>query len=161
MTEISLIVAVARNRVIGRAGSLPWHLPDDLKNFRERTMNKPVAMGRRTWESLPVTLDGRRCLVLSASPQDGDCETVATPEEACALCADEPELVVIGGVRVFDAFFPLCHRVLRTRVEADVEGDVLLPEWDWNDFAIVREEHHGADERHAYPFTVQELVRQS
>ena len=160
MTQVALILAVARNRVIGRADALPWHLPDDLKRFRRLTMGKPVVMGRRTWESLPRPLDGRRCIVLSATPQAGDCETVPNAQAALALCEADAEVMVAGGVRVFEAFFPLCHRVHRTLIDADVDGDVLLPDWDWSAFSVVREEFHAADDRHAYAFTAQELVRQ-
>lgn len=159
--RVSMILAVAQNGVIGRDGALPWHLPDDLKNFRAETMGKTVLMGRKTWESLPVVLDGRRCVVLASMPVSGDCTVLSGLDAVPALLADESEVVVMGGARVFDTFFPLCTRIVRTRIEAEVAGDVVLPTWSWESFAIVREEHHAADERHAYAFTVQELVRTS
>lgn len=155
---VTLILAVARNRVIGRGGGLPWRLPDDLKNFRRRTMGKPVLMGRRTWESLPRRLDGRRCIVLSGQPLDGDCEVAAEPDAALALCADDAEVMVIGGARVFEAFWPRAGRLCLTSIEAEVDGDILLPAaCALPRGAPAREEFHPADERHAYAFRYQEF----
>ena len=155
---VTLVLAVARNRVIGRGGGLPWRLPDDLKNFRRITMGKPVLMGRRTWESLPRKLDGRRCIVLSGRPLDGDCEVAPDPDTALALCAAAPEVMVIGGARVFEACWPRAGRLCLTAVEAEVDGDALLP-----DACVLpqgrptREEFHPADGRHAYAFRYQEF----
>ena len=155
---VTLVLAVARNRVIGRGGGLPWRLPDDLRNFRRITMGKPVLMGRRTWESLPRKLDGRRCIVLSGRPLDGDCEVAPDPDAALALCAAGAEVMVIGGARVFEAFWPRAGRLCLTRIEAEVDGDALLPDaCALPRSAPAREDFHPADERHAYAFRYQEF----
>src|SRR5580658_8959098 len=100
--QISLVVAVADNGVIGRGGTLPWHLPDDLKHFKAVTMGKPVLMGRRTFESIGHPLPGRRNLVLTrgSDPAVAGVEPVRTVEEACELAGDA-ELCVIGGAKVY------------------------------------------------------------
>lgn len=155
---VTLVLAVARNRVIGRGGGLPWRLPDDLKNFRRLTMGKPVLMGRRTWESLPRKLDGRRCIVLSGRTPDGDCETAPDPDAALALCAGAPEIMAIGGARVFEALWPRARRLCLTSIEAEVDGDAFLPDsCVLPQAAPVREEFHPADDRHAYAFKYQEF----
>ncbi len=156
---ISVILAIAENGVIGKDGRLPWHLPEDLKNFRRLTLDKPVLMGRRTWESLPVPLPRRRCIVVTGTPQSGDCECVQTPEEGVALCAGAAELVVIGGVSLFTHFLPHCDRLYLTRVEASPSGDTMFVSPDLSEFELLRERRQEVDARHAYSFVMQEFVR--
>lgn len=157
--RIAVILAMARNGVIGRDGTLPWHLPDDLKNFRRLTWGKPIVMGRRTWESLPGPLPQRRCLVISGRPLEGGCERVADPEAALAQCADSAEVMIVGGVRVYRHFLPRCDRLHLTTVEADIDGGVRLPELDLSGFRAVREDRHPADARHAHAFVYREFER--
>ncbi|MGV9364007.1 dihydrofolate reductase [Amycolatopsis sp. NPDC003731] len=125
---IGLIWAQSANGVIGRDGELPWHLPEDLKHFREVTAGATVLMGRRTWESLPPRfrpLPGRRNLVLSRTPQDG-VETFA--DLASALAAVEGDLWVIGGAAVYRAALPFADRVVVTELRKSFEGDTHAPE---------------------------------
>lgn len=156
---LSAVVAISRNGVIGHENSLPWHLPDDLRNFRRITLDKPVIMGRMTWESLPKGLPRRRCIVISGRPVEGKCEWAKSPDEALELCAGNPEVMIIGGVKVYHHFLPLCDRLYLTAVDADIEGDARLPELNLSEFTLQQEQHHPADDRHAYSFCHQEFFR--
>jgi len=128
---ISLIVAVSENGVIGRDGGLPWRLSSDLKTFRRLTMGKPIIMGRRTFESIGKALDGRDNIVVTrdfnfAVEGVSTCETVTdalTLVRVLATTRGAEEVMVIGGVRVFEAALPVADRIYLTRVHADVEGD--------------------------------------
>ena len=155
---VSVILAIAENGIIGKHGRLPWHLPEDLKNFRRLTLDKPILMGRCTWESLPGPLPRRRCIVVTGTPQSGDCECVETPEEGIALCANDAEIVVIGGVSLFTHFLPLCDRLYLTRVEASVPGDTQFAHPDLSEFELLRERRQEADARHAHSFVMQEFA---
>ena len=156
---LSAILAISKNGVIGHENSLPWHLPDDLKNFRRITLDKPVIMGRMTWQSLPNGLPRRRCIVISGRPVEGECEWARSPEAALGLCAGSPEVMIIGGVTVYHHFLPLCDRLYLTAVDADIEGDARLPELDLSEYALQEERLHPADDRHAYSFNHQEFLR--
>lgn len=135
---ISLIVAVAENGVIGRDGGLPWRLSSDLKTFRQLTMDKPIVMGRRTFESIGKVLDGRDNIVVTrdfnfAVEGVSTCETVTdalTLARVLATTRGADEVMVIGGVRVFEAALPVADRIYLTRVHANVEGDRYFPPLD-------------------------------
>ena len=133
MTRIALVVAVARNGVIGRDGGLPWHLSSDLKRFKAITMGKPVIMGRKTWESLPKKpLPGRHNIVITRRKgflAEG-ATVVASPENALAAAAGAEEIAVIGGGEIFDMFLTLADRIYLTEVDLDVEGDTYFPAID-------------------------------
>ncbi len=127
---VSLVVARARNGVIGSDNGLPWHLPADLARFRAVTMGKPMVMGRRTWESLPGLLPGRRHIVVSRNPEyraEG-AEVAASLEEALELAGPVPEVMVIGGGQIYRQALPRARRIYLTEVEAEVEGDTRFPE---------------------------------
>ena len=129
MPEIVLVVARADNRVIGRDGALPWHLPEDLKRFKALTMGKPLVMGRRTFESLPRLLPGRRHVVLTRD-QNWAAEGAELAHDATgalALAGDAAEVMVIGGAEVFASFLPQAHRIELTEVHRAPEGDVFMP----------------------------------
>jgi dihydrofolate reductase len=127
--RITLVVARALNGVIGRGGTLPWHIPADLKRFKAITMGTAMVMGRRTFESLPGVLPGRRHIVLtrdSSWSADG-AEVARSSEEALALAGDDP-VSVIGGADVFALFLPLAGRIELTEVLAEIDGDVAMPD---------------------------------
>ncbi len=133
--EITLILARADNGVIGRDGALPWHLPADLKHFKALTMGKPMVMGRKTFESLPGLLAGRRHIVLTRDTgwSAEGAEPVASVEAAIAL-ADADEIAVIGGAEIYRLFLPHATRIELTEVHIDGEGDTALPDFplaDW------------------------------
>lgn len=156
--RVSLIAAVARNGVIGRAGKLPWRLPDDLKHFKRVTLGHPIVMGRKTWESLPGPLPRRPHIVVTRqkSYEASGTEVVHDLDEALALAArhDPDEVFVIGGGELYRAALPRADRLLITHVEADIEGDAFFPEVDWSAWRPVEEHTHPADARHAYPFRI-------
>jgi dihydrofolate reductase len=152
---ITLVVAVADSGVIGRDNALPWHLPDDLRRFKQVTLGKPVVMGRKTYESIGRPLPGRHNIVVTRDPnyrRDG-VTVVGGPAEAEQAAGDVDELVVIGGAELFRAFVPRAGRVHLTRVHADVPGDVKWDELDPAQWRRVLAEQHAADERHAHAMT--------
>jgi dihydrofolate reductase len=129
---VNLIVAWARNRVIGQRGALPWHLPEDLRRFKRTTMGHPIVMGRKTWDSIGRALPGRRSIVVTRNPgwnADG-CETAASLDQALAMCEGATEVFVIGGAQLFEQALPLAQRLLVTEISADFEGDTHFPPID-------------------------------
>jgi dihydrofolate reductase len=147
MTELVLVAAVAQNGVIGRGQGMPWHLPEDLRRFRELTMGAPVLMGRTTWDSLPPRyrpLPGRRNLVLTrdAAWQAEGAQGVATIDEALALAADAPRLFVIGGAQVYALALPRADELRLTEIERDFDGDTHFPAWPREAFEEVERERH-------------------
>ena len=143
--EIILYLARAQNGVIGRDGQLPWRIPADLKRFKAMTMGKPMVMGRKTFESFPSPLPGRRHIVLTRDPawHAEGAEVARTPDDALALAGDVPEIAVIGGAEVFRRFLPLADRIELTEVHGDHEGDVTVEPFgsEWREMA--REDHEG------------------
>jgi dihydrofolate reductase len=147
--RITLIAAVARNRVIGRDNALLWHLPEDLRHFRAVTTGRPVIMGRKTWESLPVRfrpLPGRRNVVVTRQPgwRAEGAEVVVSPAAALALLAGTDQAFVIGGAELYAAMLPLADELLLTEIHRDFDGDVFFPAWDRDAFIEVRRETHTA-----------------
>ncbi|WEK43495.1 MAG: dihydrofolate reductase [Candidatus Sphingomonas colombiensis] len=151
MTRISLHLARAENGVIGRDGGLPWRLPADLKRFKAQTMGRPMIMGRKTFESFPAPLPGRRHIVLTRDPMwhaDG-AEVVSSVAQALALAGDDA--AVIGGAEIFALFLPLAERIELTEVHLAADGDTIVPPFTgWRETA--RDDHSAADGRPAYSF---------
>ena len=129
---ISLIVAASRNGVIGANNRLPWHLPADLKRFKQLTMGHPILMGRKTFESIGKPLPGRTNLVITRQKDFQCCGATATHslEEALLICDREDEIFVIGGAEIFRQALPFADRIYLTRIERNFEGDVRLFEID-------------------------------
>jgi len=130
---VSIIAAIAENGVIGRGNRLPWHLSADLAHFKRLTLDKPIVMGRRTWESLPGLLPRRRHIVVTrdAGYRAEGCMVVGTPEAALAAVSDAPEVMVIGGAALYRAMMPMARRMYLTLVGTRVEdGDVFFPRWE-------------------------------
>ena len=146
--EVFLVVAVATNGVIGKDGALPWHLPADLRHFKALTTGKPMIMGRKTFESLPGLLPGRRHIVLTRDTGWAeDCAEVAhSPEEAIAL-ANAPHIAVIGGAEIYRQFLPHADRIEWTEVAAEPDGDTCFPAFDRGEWAETAREEHPADGR--------------
>ena len=155
-STITLILARADNGVIGRDGGLPWRLPADLRRFKSLTMGKPMIMGRKTFDSLPSVLPGRRHIVLTrdAGWSAPGAEPVASIDEALALCGPG-DVMVIGGVAVFSLFLPRADRIELTEVHIEAEGDVVMPPFEgWRE--IAREDHPADGERPAHSFVTLE-----
>jgi len=127
--EIVLIVARGDNGVIGNKGTLPWHIPEDLKHFKKLTMGKPMIMGRKTFESLPGLLPGRRHIVITrdAGWRKEGAEVAHDAEAAIAAAGDAPEIAVIGGADIFGMFLPLAKRIELTEVHRSPDGDTKMP----------------------------------
>ena len=154
--KLSLIAALADNGTIGKDNALPWHLPDDFKWFKKMTMGKPVIMGRRTWESIGrKPLPGRKNIVLTRSPSSHEAgvEMVFNLQRAVELAGRADEAVVIGGARLYAEALPIADLMYLTRVHAEIEGDTVFPEVDWDRWERRLREAHAADDRHAYAFT--------
>jgi dihydrofolate reductase len=166
--EISLIVAVAANGVIGRDGGLPWHLPDDLKRFKQITTGHTIIMGRRTWESIAHQLPGRRMIVVSRQPDYtpfvAGVEVAASLDGALQLAqlAGETEAFVIGGAELFREALPKADRLYLTIVFAEIDGDVYYPDLDKFDsqsWIPTGHEMHPSDSKHQYNFAFMDLRR--
>jgi dihydrofolate reductase len=155
--RISLVVAMDRNRAIGKGNELPWRLPDDLKRFKALTLGKPILMGRKTADSLGRALPGRINLVLTRSgrvPFDG-MQAVASVEEArgIALASGAQELCVIGGAEIYALTLPLADRLHLTHVDTEVDGaDAFFPAFDADDWQVAAREPRAADAKHAFVF---------
>ncbi|WP_447729024.1 dihydrofolate reductase [Sphingomonas koreensis] len=156
---ISFHLARADNGVIGVDGRLPWHLPADLRRFKAQTMGKPMIMGRKTFESFPSPLPGRRHIVLTrdASWQREGAEVATSVDDALAL-AGNGEVAVIGGAEIFALFLPLASRIELTEVHLSPEGDATVPPFgpEWHE--IAREDHPADGERPAHSFVTLERL---
>jgi dihydrofolate reductase len=154
MSRLTLIVARARNGVIGRDNQLPWRLPEDLAHFKRTTMGRPIVMGRKTWESIGRPLPGRRSLVLSRDPHYAapGAEVVASLDEALARTAAEPEVFVIGGAQLYAAAAPRAQCLVLTQIDADFTGDAHFPAPDPAQWHEVAREHHPASGERPWAF---------
>ncbi|MFO1417175.1 MAG: dihydrofolate reductase [Methylotetracoccus sp.] len=160
--RISIIVAMAANRVIGAEGTLPWRLPADLKRFRSLTMGKPMVMGRKTYESIGRPLPGRTSIVLTtdAGFRAEGCVVVHSLDEALARAGDADEVMIIGGSAVYGAALPLAGRIYMTVLNRPFPGDVLFPPFDASAWIEVerRVVDDDADMPEGYRFIVLERV---
>ena len=151
---------MAANGAIGVGNRLPWRLPADLKRFKALTMGKPILMGRRTHESIGRPLPGRTNIVLTRDPDytAPGCRVVHSLHQALEVVGGAPELMVIGGARVYEQAMPLAERLYLTRVRAEVAGDTHFPEYQAADWVELEREEHMADDAnpHAFEFVVLE-----
>ena len=159
----SLVVAMARNRVIGRDNALPWRLPADLAHFKKVTMGHPIVMGRKTHESIGKALPGRLNIVVTRNRdyRAPGCTVVPSLEAAWRAAADAEEVCIIGGTSLFREALPIADVIHLTEVEADVEGDTYFPDFDRGEWTETQIERHGVDERHAYPLRILRLDRKN
>jgi dihydrofolate reductase len=158
---VSLIVAMARNGVIGRDNALPWHLSEDLRRFKAATLGKPILMGRKTFESIGHALPGRTNLVLTRDRawSAPGAVVVHSVEAALVAAGDAAELVVIGGAEIYRLVMPFARRIYLTHVQADVPGDTYFPDFDPTQWVDVACDERAADEQNAYPVTFLTLER--
>lgn len=159
--KLTLIYARAANGVIGKDNALPWHLPADLKRFKALTTGKPMIMGRKTFESLPGLLPGRRHIVLTRHEDwhSEGAEIATSIESAIALAAkdnDAGEASVVGGAAIYSVFMPMAARIEMTQIHADYAGDTHMDapdeEWggEWEE--IAREDHPADGDKPAFSF---------
>ena len=161
MSEIVLIAALAKNRVIGIDNKLPWRLPDDLQHFKKLTLGHSIVMGRKTWESLPGVLPDRRHIVITRDKNytSENAEIVHSIEEAISLVPEQQPVFVVGGANLYQQLIHTADRMELTLVDAEPEGDAFFPEWDKQQWQEVSREHHAADERHRFAFDFLRLQR--
>ena len=156
---LSLIVAMARNRVIGRANAMPWHLPSELQFFKKITLGKPIIMGRKTHQSIGRALPGRTNIIISRNldfQATKDCLVVASLQQALITArSNDPttEVMLIGGAEIYRQALPLADRIYLTQVEADIEGDTFFPTLVESEWREIWRESFSADARHAYAHT--------
>ncbi|HUM65982.1 MAG TPA: dihydrofolate reductase [Chitinophagaceae bacterium] len=156
---ITLVVAAARNNAIGKDNKLLWHLPNDMRYFKNVTWGFPVVMGRKTFEALGKPLTGRKNIVLTRQPDWKADGTVAVKSFDDALLLanemDVKELMVIGGGEIYSALFDKARRIHMTRVNADLDGDTFFPEIDPKKWGLVSQKNYEADAKHAYNYSFQ------
>ncbi|ARV71577.1 type 3 dihydrofolate reductase [Vibrio campbellii] len=148
---ISMIAAMADNRIIGKDNQMPWHLPADFAWFKRCTMGKPVVMGRKTYESIGCPLPGRLNIVISrdASLFIEGVTTVTSVEQALEVAAEVEEVMIIGGGAIYAACLPMANKLYITHIEAEIQGDTQFPDWG-NEFKETYSEAYQADEKNAY-----------
>ena len=148
---ISMIAAMADNRIIGKDNQMPWHLPADFAWFKRCTMGKPVVMGRKTYESIGRPLPGRLNIVISrdASLTIEGVTTVTSIENALDVVGEVDEVMIIGGGAIYAACLPMANKLYVTHIEAEIEGDTQFPDWG-NEFKETYSEAYQADEKNAY-----------
>ncbi|MDX5406144.1 MAG: type 3 dihydrofolate reductase [Chromatiaceae bacterium] len=150
---ISLVAAMAANRVIGKDNQMPWHLPADLKHFKAVTLGKPVVMGRKTFDSIGRVLPGRRNLVISRTPpaDSRGAEWVNSLAQALELLQGHDEVMIIGGGEIYRQALPLAQRLYLTDIDLTTEGDAFFPDYhavaDWQ---LVQQSEHPADTQNPY-----------
>ena len=152
---ISLIWAMDNNNLIGKNNDLPWHLPEDLKFFKRTTMGSPIAMGRKTWDSLGRPLPGRENIVITRnhSFSSADC-TVLNSIEAFAeyYNSKDEEIFVIGGAEIYHLCLPFASRLYLTRIDAEFEGDTYFPALTMSEWKLISKEKGIKDEKNPYDF---------
>ncbi len=128
---ISVIAAMARNRVIGINNTLPWRLPEDLKHFKALTLGHHIIMGRKTYESIGKPLPGRTTVIVTRNPayQEEGCITVTSIEAAIAACGDDAEVFFVGGAELYAQVLPRADRLYLTEIQAEYAGDAWFPEF--------------------------------
>lgn len=160
---IAIIVAVDQQNGIGKQNDLLCHLPNDLKRFKELTLNHSVIMGRKTYLSLPKRpLPGRKNIVLTAQKGnlDGECVVVSSLESAFEAVKGEEEVFVMGGASVYEQALPQADKIYLTRIHHSfAEADVFFPAVDLDQWQLVAKEEHRADERHCYDYTFETYIR--
>lgn len=161
---VSAIVAKAANNIIGKDNTLPWHLPSDLKWFKQKTSGHHVIMGRKSFESLGRPLPNRTNIVVTANTQffHSKCVIVRSIDEALKYAHNhgEEEVFILGGGQVYHQTRNLWDRLYLTEVNAVVEGDTYFPEIDLKDYNLTFQEFHSADDKHQFPFTFKVYQRE-
>jgi dihydrofolate reductase len=159
--RVSLIVAMANNRVIGANNKLPWHLPADLKHFKTLTMGHHIVMGRKTYESIGKPLPGRTSVVVTrdAKLKIEGCITSSSLEQAVAACGDDEEIFVIGGAELYRQAIDLADRIYLTEIDADISGNTHFTEFDRKLWRETRRVSCAPDEKNAYPYHFVEYDR--
>ena len=163
---LSVIVAMAQNRVIGLNNQMPWHLPADLAWFKKNTLNKPVIMGRKTFESIGRPLPNRHNIVISRQIESIDNKIsnvswVKSIDEAISLAQKQQpdEVFIIGGGNIYKQVLPLIDRLYLTHIDAELQGDTYFPDYLPEQWQVIYQQDHQADEKNSYPYQFKILQR--
>ncbi len=160
---ISLIVAASENNAIGKSNVMPWHLPEDLKFFKNTTWGMPVIMGRKTFESVGKPLPGRTNIIVTTNPnwKADNTLTAVSIEEAIKVAneTNAKEIFITGGGEIYKQTLPIADRVYLTRVHTVIDGDAFFPEIDLTTWEICFEKHVKADEKNKFDMTFQTWKR--
>lgn len=158
---VNIVVAAGINNAIGKDNKLLWHLPDDLKFFKQVTMGHPIVMGRATFESVGRPLPGRRNIILSRdnSLNIPGCEVLHAAEEVFKLLENEKEIMIVGGDEIYRLFLPFTQRIFLTRVFCSPDADRFFPELSSEEWKQTESNHHEKDEKHPYAFTFETWER--
>jgi dihydrofolate reductase len=157
---VTVVAALARNRAIGWRGRMPWHLPGELRHFRETTMGKPIVMGRKTFAAIGRALPGRQNIVVTRDPRfraEG-CQAAASLDEAIEL-AEGDEVLVIGGGELYRQALPMASRMVLTLVDSEPEADTWFPRWNAAEWRVVSRRAVAADARNPFAFEIVEYIR--
>jgi dihydrofolate reductase len=161
MSRLSLIVAMAKNRVIGADNKIPWHLPNELKLFKSLTMGHHIVMGRKTYESIGRLLPGRTTVIVTRQKEYEVPGAIVAHSiaDAVAACDGDDEIFVIGGADLFRETLPIADRLYLTTVDAEPQGDTFMPEFGAAEWRETSAQAFGMDEKHAYPYRLAVLDR--
>jgi dihydrofolate reductase len=151
---LSVIAAMARNRVIGIRNTLPWRLPEDLKHFKALTLGHHIVMGRKTYESIGKPLPGRTTVIVTRDPgyQVEGCVTATSIEAAITACGDDTEIFFVGGAELYAQVLPRADRLYLTEIQADYEGDAWFPEFEQSAWKEIDRQAHVNDSGLTYHF---------
>ncbi len=161
MNQISIVVAISENNAIGKDNQLLWHLPADLKHFKNITTGHTIIMGRKTYDSIGKPLPNRRNIIITRQKDlnlEG-VEVVNSLEEALSLSKDEEEVFIIGGAEIYKQSVAVSHRIYLTRVHQEFEADAFFPELDDESWKEVEKEDHLPDEKNKFAYTFSTLER--
>lgn len=160
--KITIVAAMARNQGIGMNGEMPWHLPGELRHFKEVTMGKPIVMGRKTWESIGRALPGRQNIVVSRNPafDAPGCDLARSLEEAIGMARGE-EVMIIGGGELYRQALADADRMILTEVDCEPQADTWFPEWDKGEWEQVSVRQEQANEKNPCDYRVVEWIRET
>ena len=159
--RLSIVAALSDNKVIGLNNQLPWHMPADLKRFKALTLNKPVIMGRKTYESIGKPLPKRDNIIITRNADyrvDG-CQVLPSLNVAMAICSQQEEVMIMGGASIYTYALPLTERMYLTLIHTTMKGDTFFPEWRADEWQETAREEHLADNKNIYDYSFVTLER--
>ena len=157
--NISMIVAMSKNRVIGKDNVMPWHLSDDLKNFKKITMGKTIIMGRRTYDSIGKALPGRKNVILSRNLKDKDILVFDNLENALVNVGNEEEIFIIGGQDIYSQTINKANKLYLTTINDEIEGDKFFPDFDNSNWDIVDTKYYKKNKDNTHDFKSEILIK--
>lgn len=160
--QLSIIVAMDRNRVIGKGDTLPWYISSDLKNFKKITMGKPIIMGRKTHESIGRPLPGRENIILTRDKNyfSEGCTVLYSMDEIFEHYKNVEEVMITGGSEIYKMSLDKASRLYLTEVHTEIAGDTFFPEFDHDEWREVSREDHSSDEKNEFNYSFVLLERE-